>query len=231
MSENRSDGEAAYVLHTRPYRDSSLLVDFLTLEHGKMSTVVRGARRPNSRYRATLQPFSPLMISWQGRQELKTLKVAEPVDATVLLTGKNLLCGLYLNELLSRLLSPFESFPKLYLYYQYVLNELRSGEDIEGALRTFEQQLLRELGYWPDLTAAEIGQYYAYHVKNGLRPVAPGTRQAYSGEMLQAIEQSDFSDGLNRRAAKVFMRTALDGLLGDRPLRSRELFQNMRKKA
>ena len=157
---NPTDQQAAYVLHSRPYRDTSLIVDFFTLEHGKVSAVVQGARRPNSKMRASVQPFVPVQIAWRGRNDLKTLTQAEPVAAMIFLKGNALLCGLYVNELLERLLQPFDGHPKLYVYYQYVLNELVAGHDIEGALRTFEHRLLDELGVLPKLEQASDERIY-----------------------------------------------------------------------
>jgi len=138
----RVEASAGYVLHSRPYRETSLLVDFLTLEQGRISAVARGARRPRARLRSTLQPFQTLQLGWQGRQELKTLGTVEAVEISPPLSGRALLCGLYVNELLQRLLQPGEPCPRLFLYYRYVLNELLEGRDLEGALRTFERQLL-----------------------------------------------------------------------------------------
>jgi DNA repair protein RecO (recombination protein O) len=141
---------AAYVLHTRPYRETSALVDFFTLEHGKVSAVVKGLRRPGSKQRAVIQPFIPLQIRWRGRQDLKSLISAEAVGHNGILTGNALMCGLYVNELLQRLLMPFDGVPRLYVFYQYVITALVQQNDVEGALRTFERQILQETGYGLD---------------------------------------------------------------------------------
>lgn len=227
--EYRVDGQAAYVLHSRPYRDTSLLVDFFTLENGKVSAVVKGARRPNSRLRPVIQPFLPLQIGWRGRQDLKNLTLAEPVDANPFLSGTALMCGLYVNELLERLLQPFDAHPRLYVYYQYVVNELRSGDDIEGALRTFERRLLLELGYAPDLSDIDPDAIYLYQPEQGMQRIAqpnPNNRmRCFYGSHLQSIEQDQYAEPAVRQAAKRLMRLVIDLLLGDKPLRSRELFQ------
>ncbi|GGO82432.1 DNA repair protein RecO [Marinobacterium nitratireducens] len=228
----RLDGQAAYVLHARPYRDTSLLTDCFTLEYGKVSLVVRGARRPGSRLRAAMQPFVPLQLSWQGRQELKTLSLAEPVAPPLFLTGRALLCGLYVNELLQRLLQPLDPHPRLYVYYQYVLNELVSGEDIEGALRTFERQLLSEAGFAPDLGGLEPSRVYLLDRDGCLVPVsqvaAGAAPRCFHGWQLQAVAQDDYRDPAVRRAAKRLMRLLIDRLLEGRALRSRDLFQKTR---
>ncbi|WP_286237127.1 DNA repair protein RecO [Neptuniibacter halophilus] len=226
-----TDQQAAYVLHSRPYRDTSLLVDFFTLEQGRVPAVVQGARRPNSKLRASVQSFVPVQISWRGRNELKTIIQAEPAAAMMFLKGNGLLCGLYVNELLQRLLQPFDAHPRLYVYYQYVLNELVSGEDIEGALRTFEHRLLDELGYLPELNQAEPDGIYLLQPEEGFIPLSQPSQQqkayCFYGWQLSAIAADDYTEIQTRRAAKRLMRLMIDHVLGHKPLRSRELFQKM----
>ncbi|SEG72662.1 DNA repair protein RecO [Marinobacterium lutimaris] len=218
----RVDASAGYVLHSRPYRETSLLVDLLTLEQGLISAVAKGARRPRARLRSSLQPFQSLQLGWQGRHELKNLSQVETVEISPPLAGRSLLCGLYVNELLQRLLQPGEPCPRLFLYYRYVLNELQSGDDIEGALRTFERQLLEELGFSLDLSVKDSALSYTYQSEQGLIPSRSGT--AYPGSHLRAIAEDDYSDPGVRRSAKLLMREVLGELLGDRPLNSRLLF-------
>ena len=225
------DQQAAYVLHSRPYRDTSLLVDFFTLEHGKVSAVVKGARRPNSRLRASIQPFVPIQISWRGRNELKSLTLAEPVASMLFLQGNALLCGLYLNELLARLLQPFDPHPQLYVYYQYALNELLQGDDIEGALRTFEHRLLNDLGLLPDLSNKKTEGVYYWQLGQGFKQLTQVESEqrpfCFTGEQLQAIAEDQYDDIQVRRAAKRLMRLMIDQALGQKPLKSRDLFQKM----
>lgn len=218
----RVDATAAYVLHTRPYRETSLLVDLLTLEHGLVSVVARGARRPGSRLRASLQPFQLLQVGWQGRAELKNLSSAEATELGAMLQGRSLLCGLYLNELVQRLLRPFDPHPRLFVLFRYALNELKLANDIEGALRTFERQLLEQLGFALDCSSLMADACYDWHADTGLRPCVAG--QGFPGAHLLAIEQDCYDDPAVRRTAKHLMRVRLAALLGDRPLRSRELF-------
>jgi DNA repair protein RecO len=157
---------AAYVLHTRPYRETSALVDFFTLEHGKVSAVVKGLRRPGSKQRAVIQPFIPLQIRWRGRQDLKSLISAEAVGHNGILTGNALMCGLYVNELLQRLLMPFDGVPRLYVFYQYVITALVQQNDVEGALRTFERQILQETGYGLDYSQLMADQVYRFDLED-----------------------------------------------------------------
>ncbi|MFC6671687.1 DNA repair protein RecO [Marinobacterium aestuariivivens] len=171
----------------------------------------------------------PLQLGWQGRQELKTLNLAEAVAPPMFLQGRSLLCGLYVNELLQRLLQPLDPHPRLYLYYQYVLNELVSGEDIESALRAFERQLLDEVGYALDLRDIDSAALYLLQPEGGLQRIASVTAgvapRCFSGSQLLAIAEDDYREPSNRRAAKRLMRLLIDQLLGGQALRSRELFQ------
>ncbi|GAA0791034.1 DNA repair protein RecO [Marinobacterium sediminicola] len=218
----RVDATAAYVLHSRPYRETSLLVDLLTLEHGLVSVVARGARKPGSRLRASLQPFQLLQVGWQGRTDLKNLRMAETTEVGAMLQGRALLCGLYLNELVQRLLSPFDPHPRIFVLFRYALNELKLATDIEGALRTFERQLLEQLGFALDCSAVTDDNCYEWHAETGLRPCRSG--KGFPGTHLLSIEQDCYDDPAVRRTAKQLMRVRLAPLLGDKPLRSRELF-------
>ncbi len=220
--------QAAFVLHFRPYRETSLLVDLFTLNEGRISVVARGARRPGSQLRHTLQPFTLLSVRYRGQQELKTLLSAETAQAVQMLNGKSLLCGLYVNELLERLLHTAAAFPELFVYYQYLLNELRTGVDLEAGLRVFEHQLLKELGVWKELSHLEASSY-VYLAGEGLTVSRIDTANAITTEQLREIEQDQYTDPQVRRAAKMLMRAMLNELLGDRPLRSRSLFEKRRK--
>ncbi|BBB30956.1 DNA repair protein RecO [Neptunomonas japonica] len=227
---HKVDAQAAYVLHSRPYLETSALVDLFTLEQGRISAVVKGARRPGSKLRGVLQPFVPLQIALRGRQELKTLTQAEPVGMNGILQGSALMCGIYVNEMMQRLLLPFDSHPRLYVYYQYVLNELVSGQDIEGALRTFEHRLLAETGYGLSMAAISADQVYLFDVTTWqfkvVKKIAEGDRnRCFHGKDLLAIDEDCYDGPEVRQSAKRLMRLAIDHLLAGRPLHSRTLFK------
>ena len=221
----------AYVLHTRHYRETSLIVDFLVPDVGRISAVVRGARRPKSPQRSLLQPFGRLLISWYGKGELKTLKVLESDNQLVGLRGRALFSGMYLNELLVRLIKAEEPCETLFFNYQQALFELREAESVEPVLRRFERQLLQTLGYWmgfPDSDTEQVNCFY-FDTDSQWLPVAETPTQAQQARCfltadLAAIAQDDYSAEQTLRAAKRLMRLALAPLLGDKPLSSKTLF-------
>lgn len=220
----------AYVLHSRPYRDSSALVDLLTLEQGLQRVVWRGAR--GQRRKLTPQLFVPLLVGMIGRSELKTLTQAEVAGRFTLLQGETLFSGLYLNELLVRLLAHGDPQPILFAAYQQALEQLASGAPVEPLLRRFEWQLLDNLGYGFSLTSDANGQpissqqRYLWHATDGLQPIHdPLMADAgLPGAALLAMATDDWSAASTLRAAKQLMRQALAVQLGDRPLVSRSLF-------
>ncbi len=216
----------AYVLHSRPYRDTSALVDLLTLYQGLIRVVWRGAR---SGRRGLAQPFLPLLVELRGRGELKTLAQAEIAGPYPLLQGQALFSGMYLNELLVRLLGPGEAQPLLFAAYQGALASLALGEPVEPVLRTFEWQLLDNLGYGlrPDEDGAGVSLdpqvRYVYSADLGLIPTdEPGA--GFAGAALLAVGRCDWSFPGALPTAKRLMRQALAPHLGDRPLVSRQLF-------
>lgn len=197
MSQHRARGsmQPAFVLHSRPYRNTSLLVELFTAELGLMGAVARGARRRQSKLRGLMQPFRPLLVSWFGRGELVTLTAAEDQGPPLWFTGQVLASAFYLNELLLRLLQRSDGHPALYRRYEETLNRFAAvdarnfrgsvaanerGPDLQQILRIYEKYLLQELGYGPVLdreaqtgAAIEPELRYRYHHDRG--PVEAGS--------------------------------------------------------
>lgn len=226
--------QPGYVLHSRPFRDTSLLVDVLTRDYGRVSLIARGQRQARQKNRRPLQPFVPLLLSWQGRSDLKTLTSAENSAAGVFLTGHYLYSGLYANELIMRLLPQGDAHPEIFAIYQHLLTQLATGEELEAVLRNFEFSLLDQLGYGLEFRveansgeAIQPGQVYAYAAELGFVALMAGDPRATSGflgEDLLAIAEGDYSSPQIRRSAKRLSRQVLALHLGNKPLKSRELF-------
>src|SRR5215472_8793750 len=181
----RRDDQPSFVLHTYPYRETSVIVEALSAAYGRVGLVARGAKRSRSELRGVLQAFQPLALSWAGGGELKTLIRAEWRGGVPLVSGSALLCGFYLNELLLKLLPREDPHPRLFDDYEGALRRLASGEPQAPVLRGFEVRLLAEMGYAMPLThEADTGQpidphaLYYYAFDRGPRTTAaePGRR-------------------------------------------------------
>lgn len=225
--------QPACLLHARDYRDACLLVELFTPGQGRISAVAKGARRSRKGYsqRAILQPFQPLWIAVGGRGELKTLRTAEGRDSAVPLHGRALFSGLYLNELLCRLLPREDPHPELFSDYESALAALVGLDAIDIVLRQFELRLLEELGYGFSLefeaqTGAPIAPDRRYHFDPQaglLRSVAGAAEPLFEGADIAAFVRGDYTEAA-RRAMKVLCRLALRPHLGNKPLLSRQLF-------
>jgi DNA repair protein RecO (recombination protein O) len=228
----RITNEPAYALHTRPYRETSSIIDLLTLQHGRLSVVARGSRT-SGRGKTQPRQFGRLLVGCSGRSQLLTLTSCDTLSHRWL-TGDALYAGLYLNELLLRLLRDDDPHPRLFEGYEETLDRLATLVDAEPALRRFERLLLKECGYELTLThAAESGDpivdsaAYRYVPDVGFYQVSESVddRLVFDGTTLVAIADDDFTSERARRAAKQIMRRALAPHLGDKPLRSRALYR------
>lgn len=233
-TDGRTALQQAYVLHRKPYRDTSLLVEAFSHEWGRLGLVARGARGRRSSLQALLQPFQPLLLSWSGRGELHTLTAAEATGSVQRLSGTAVISGFYLNELLMRLLPRDDPHPGLYSSYCTTLEQLQRETGSEWALRLFERDLLQELGYGLQLTHDSMDglplvaeQQYCYHHEYGPQLEVGGGADclAVSGATLLALHSGEPQGEQCRREAKRLMRSILHRYLGSRPLASRELFQ------
>jgi len=224
---------AGFVLHRKPYSDSSLLLELFCDDYGRQPVIARAARR-SGRRSPVLQPFLPLWLGWRGKGEVKTLTNAEPRGEPNPLSGKRLYCALYLNELIARLVPRGEAPDGLFHDYSATLEALARGSEVEPLLRRFELGLLEHLGYGLCLShTAATGQPVrpdGYYVVEPLQGVieAPETGagvRSYRGSTLLAMERLDFSDARVRDQCRSMIRRLIDFHLGHRPLKSRELFR------
>ncbi len=231
MSE-RVDHQPAYILHSHPWKETSLIVEAFTAGHGRVPLVARGARRAHSSLKTRLLSFQPLWLSWYGKGGLRTLHDAEWQGGGLQLDGLALMCGFYLNELLLKLLPPDDPHERLFAHYADTLHELAGVTNPQPVLRRFELDLLSELGYAQTLDRLADGgpvlpeARYAYAFGHGL--TAAGADEAtYSGRALLAMAAGDFSDAHTLGEAKQLMRSLIHHYLGDKPLLTRQLLRDL----
>lgn len=237
---DRRDEQPAFVLHTYPYRETSLIVETFTASYGRVAMVARGARRPRSELRGLLNAFQPLLLSWAGSGELKTLLSAEWRGGMPLPRGAALLCGFYLNELLLKLVPREDPHPNLWAEYERTLRTLTeypAAAEQAATLRRFELRLLAELGYAMPLTreqdtgaSIDPGERYHYAFDRGpRRKVAePGAQwPLVRGETLLALANERYPDAQTAAEAKQLMRSVLDHYLEQRRIFSRRVVQDL----
>lgn len=223
--------QPAYLLHKRPYRETSALVELITLDHGRVRGVAQGVQRAGSKARARLQPFTPLHVSWVGEGELKRLRLIESSGTAALLAGEGLLCGLYANELLTRALPPLLPVREVFAFYGALLGDLTTPARRAPALRRLEVALLEALDAEPvfrDLEERELDPQgrYVYRAESRHFAIA-GEGQGVDGRTLRLLAQGDWSQPGLAGVAKALTRAALAPLLGAKPLRSRELMNQL----
>lgn len=254
-NKQRIDGQPAYILHSYPYSETSLILDVFTRDHGRLPLLARGARRPRSALRGVLQAFQPLELGWFGSGEVRTLAKAEWQGGMPLLGGTALMLGYYLNELLLRLLPRDDAHPLLFDGYVAALQRLAgtpandAGATVTALLRRFEKRLLAELGYGLTLECdAESGRpieaecWYHYRLERG--PVALGAAEenpgvpgmtashgmpAIRGKTLLDLARDDYADARTLSESKLLMRLLINHHLAGQPLQSRRVFMELQE--
>lgn len=234
VNVHRQDNQAAYVLHTYPFKETSLVVELFAHGFGRVATTAKGARRPRSAMRGMMQSFQPLLATWSGKLELKTLHSLEWGGGLLLLNGEALMCGFYLNELLLRLLPREDPHETLFEYYSATLKTLATGQDLATTLRRFELKLLQELGYaiplHHDASDEPIleGHSYRYEAEHGairLNGTLNHTKNGVQllGKTLLDMTGDDYGNVQTQQQSKQLMRYLLAHYLGDKPLHTRQL--------
>lgn len=251
--------DKGYVLHSYPYRETSLILQVWTEKHGRLGLVAKGARRPKSSSRSVLVPFQPIALDWFGRGELRTLKTAEPASPATPLAGASLLSAFYLNELLLKLTTRDDPHEGLFAAYDEAVTALRAlsrrggpatQRDIEPVLRRFELRLLQELGYAVEL-GREAGTHapiaaerdYLYVVERGPVPApdsgaagggspggeAPSNAVKLAGQTLIDLERGDFASATTASQAKQLMRLLIQHSLNGQELATRSLVRDLQR--
>lgn len=233
-NSHRQDNQPVYVLHTYPFKETSLVVELFAHGFGRVAATAKGARRPRSAMRGMLQSFQPLLGTWSGKLELKTLHSLEWGGGLLLLKGEALMCGFYLNELLLRLLPREDPHESLFEYYSATLKILANDEDLATTLRRFELKLLQELGYaiplQHDVSNEKIleSANYRYIAEHGATRVNGTSARANNGipllgKTLIDMASDDYSHTQTQQQSKQLMRYLLAHYLGDKPLHTRQL--------
>ena len=233
--DNRVAQQPGFVLHSYSYKETSLIVDVFSRDHGRIALVAKGAKRPHSKLRGVLQTFQPLSIGWSGKSEVRTLIAAEWVGGLLPLEKAALLCGFYLNELLVKLLARDDPHPALFDHYVATLNQLAHNEPAPIVLRKFERALLKETGVASDFTictstrqAIEMDQVYVVDPERGPRLALPADAwPRVSGKTLLDMEREDYTDSTTQTQSKFLMRFLLAHHLGGTPLNTRQILLDL----
>ncbi len=229
--EHRVTGQPGFVLHSYPYKETSLIVDVFTRDHGRVALIAKGAKRPHSKLRGVLQTFQPLSLGWSGKSEVRTLTGAEWVGGMPPLEKAALLCGFYLNELLFKMLARDDAHAALFDHYVATLNQLAHQEPAPIVLRKFERALLKETGVGGDFTVCATTRApvlasatYVVEPEQGVRLATPSdTAPRITGKTLLDMEQENYADATTQTQSKFLMRFLLAHHLGGTPLNTRQI--------
>jgi DNA repair protein RecO (recombination protein O) len=234
-SARRIELTPGYVLHHRPWRDTSRILEVLTREHGRLTLFARAVRGPGARLAAVLQPFQRLLLSWSGRGEAPNLTGAERAAHSPPLPPGTLLAAFYLNELLLKLTTRHDAQPELFDHYDLTLERLRTGAALAPCLRIFEKRLLEVLGYGLDLTAEahsgrriEAEARYEFLPGVGLVAARSPAGPALCGRSLLSLATETLADSGELEDARRLLQMALAACLEGRPLATRAVAKSMR---
>lgn len=234
MTETVVHCQPAYILHQQQYRESSLILEVMTRDLGRISLIAKGVRKTKSKTLGILRPFVHLSLSFLGRSELKTLTSAEMIGLPNELPGLALYCGFYVNELVGYFLHKDDPHPEVFEDYQTCLSALSLNQANEVALRIFELSLLENIGYGINLSddlhhgmPISANKSYRFQKEDGLIEDREGP---YSGRMLQAIAKRQFNSAEVLIVAKQLMRTAIDSHLQGKQLKSRSVINTIVKR-
>jgi DNA repair protein RecO (recombination protein O) len=235
----RVQNQPAWLLHHRPFRDTSRILDVVTREHGRIALIARGARTSRSRLRGILRPFLPLNMSWFIRSDLGTLTDAEMGGTPLQLTGDALMSGYYVNELLLKLMHRHDPQPEIFDAYATTIKSLATESSVAPVLRQFEMELLRLSGYalnlehdCESLEPLQAERYYEYRAEQGPAPVdARSGTMVFSGRQLDAIRCQNFSDTDTLQCASRLLRQVIAHRLDGKELSSRRVYRELKKAA
>ncbi len=229
--EHRITDQPAFVLHSYPYKETSLIVEVFARDYGRVPLMAKGAKRPHSQLRGVLQTFQPLQVAWSGKSEVRTMVSAEWVGGLRPLERSALLCGFYLNELLVKLLARDDPHAALFDYYVAALNQLAHDEPAAIVLRKFELGLLKETGVAGNLSflaatgkAVQSDKSYVVDPERGSREaLVSDTMPVVLGKTLLDMEAGDYTDTATQQQSKLLMRHLLSHHLNGLTLNTRQI--------
>jgi len=225
-----------FILHRRAYRESSLLLDVFTLDFGRFRLLAKGARKSKKGLHSLLQPFIRLRLSWAGKGDLPVLTAAESVGTNIELSGLNLFCGFYINELLLNFLPSRDPHPEVFHLYRNTLGQLAVDDGVERILRLFEVSLLDEMGYGMsfdrEITSGQPidpAKTYVYRIEQGPIEDDEGVADSVRGATLLALDRKTLSNPDELQEAKHLMRRVINYYLNGKTLKSRDFFKQVTK--
>jgi DNA repair protein RecO (recombination protein O) len=238
----RVQSQQAFLLHSRPFRETSLIIEVFSRQYGRVGLLARGVRNPKSRKRALVMPFQPLLLGWSGKGELPLLTGIEAMGPARELLSEQRYVAFYLNELLLKLLHRHDAHESLYDFYSKSLDELYQGVQIQHALRRFEKELLSQTGYGLILhheaessRPVSLDRSYQYLPDLGPKPRlqlahdSQGREQGISikGKSLLDFHHNNFEDKESLKECRLLTRYLLDRQLSGKALHSRQVFQQV----
>jgi len=236
-SQRRVQQQPGYILHHRPFRDTSQILDIVTRDHGKISVVARGSRGAKSRLAGVLRPFLPLRVSWVAKSDLGTLTGAEAAGAPAGMVGDAMFSAYYVNELLLYFLHHYDPQPEIFALYEQIIKALVQTDNVAASLRSFEFEFLSLLGYAVDLDHEYDSQRdldgernYQFRMEQGAVPVEREEGAlVFKGSMLTSIAKQQFDDPEVLRAANRLLREIIGFHLGGKELKSRKVLLELHR--
>ena len=233
------EGEPAYLIHQRPYSETSQIINLFSRHYGRVDAIAKGSKRPKSKFKSFLQPFSPILVSWSGRSQLKTLRsvdISSGKQSNV--SRKHLMSAFYLNELILSFLTTADPYPDLFDAYSLAINNLSNADSSEIILREFEIQLLTEIGYAINFQTEAMSSKkiepnlsYRFIAEEGfISSVTSSPRDTLiKGSVIQSIDRKDFSQPETMRAAKRIIRESVKYHLSGKELNTKKVVKSLKK--
>jgi len=239
MANQIIENEPAYLMHQRPFSESSQIINLFSRHFGRVDVIAKGSKRPKSKFKSFLQPFLPILVSWSGRSQLKTLRSIDlNIKQKTTLPNKQLMSAFYLNELILSLLTTTDPYPELFDCYALTIDKLSDIDSSEAVLRTFEINLLSQIGYAINFQTEamssneiEAEQVYRFVVEEGF--IRSNTKTPHhsliKGSIIKAIEKGDYSTSQILKAAKRITRESIKYHLSGKELNTKKVFRSIHK--